>query len=96
MPDYLSIARRALERPSESSQQAVLEDVLKGFAIELWSDTAGTLFIVADEDDAKRLVEPRGTVYTASELRRVIQIKDPAIVFEIHEWKRKFNGSVRK
>ena len=94
MPDYLSIARRALERPKEPGQP--LEDVLKGFAIELWSDAAGSLFIVADEDDARRLGEPRGTVYTAAEMRRVVQIGDPATVLEIHEWKRKFNGRVRE
>ena len=88
MPDYLSIARRALERPEAQSQPESLEDVLKGLAIELWSDAAGCLFIVADEEDARRLGEPRGTVYTADELRRVVQIGDPAIVLEIHEWKR--------
>jgi len=37
-----------------------------------------------------------GTVYTAVEVRRVIQIDDPAIVREIHEWKRAFDGSVRE
>ena len=73
-----------------------LESVLKGLAIELWSDDAGCLFIVADEDDARRLGEPRGIVYTAAEARRVIQIEDPAIVREIHEWKRRFNGRVRE
>ena len=52
MPDYLSIARRALDRPKEPGQLEPLEDVLKGLAIELWSDAAGCLFIVADEDDA--------------------------------------------
>ena len=96
MPDYLSIARRALERPKELPQSAALEDVLKGFAIELWSDAAGRLFIVADEDDSRRLVEPRGNVYTAAEMRRVVQIGDPAIVREIHEWKRAFNARVRE
>lgn len=94
MPDYLSIARRALERPKEPRQPGPLEDVLKGLAVELWSDAAGCLFIVADEDDARRLGEPRGTVCTAAEMRRVIQIGDPATVLEIHEWKRKFNGRV--
>ena len=92
MPDYLSIARRALERSKEPIQPEFLEDVLKGLAIELWSDAAGSLFIVADEDDARRLGEPRGSVYTAAEMRRVVQIGDPATVLEIHEWKRKFNG----
>jgi hypothetical protein len=96
MPDYLSIAREALERPKELRQSAVLEDVLKGSAIELWSDAAGRLFVVADEDDARRLGELRGTVYTGAELRRVVQIGDPAIVLEIHEWKRAFNGRVRE
>jgi hypothetical protein len=73
-----------------------LEAVLKGLAVELWSNTAGRLFIVADEDDARRLGEPRGTVYTAAEMRRVVQIGDPATVLEIHEWKRRFDARVRK
>jgi hypothetical protein len=41
-------------------------------AIELWSDAAGCLFVVAIEGDA-RLGQPRGTVYTAAEMRRVVQ-----------------------
>src|SRR5215471_13009480 len=96
MPDYLNIARRALERPKDLQQFAALEDVLKGLAIELWSDAAGCLFIVADEDDARRLGEPRGTVHTAAEMRRELQIGDPAIVLEIHEWRQAFNGRVRE
>ncbi len=44
----------------------------------------------------RRLGEPRGTVYTAAEMRRVVQIGDPAIVREIHEWKRTFNGRLRE
>jgi hypothetical protein len=85
-----------LEEPKELGQPQALQDVLNGLAIELWSDVAGSLFIVADEDDAQRLGEPRGTVYTAAELRRVVQIGDPATVLEIHEWKRQFNGCVRE
>ena len=96
MPDYLSIARRALERREKPMQPEPLEDVLKGLAIELWSDAAGSLFIVADEDDALRLGEPRGSVYTAAEMRRVVQIGDPATVLEIQQWKRKFRGRVRE
>ena len=96
MPDYLSIARRALARQKVPRQSEPLEDVLKGRAIELWSDAAGCLFIVADEDDARRLGAPRGTVYTADEMRRVVQIGDPATVLEIHEWKRTFNARVRE
>jgi hypothetical protein len=93
MPDYLSIARRALE---QTKQPERLDDVLKGRAIELWSDAAGCLFIVADEDDTRRLGVPRGTVYTLAEMRRVVQIGDPAIVREIHEWKQMFYGRMRE
>ncbi|MGA2185131.1 MAG: hypothetical protein ABSH47_19100 [Bryobacteraceae bacterium] len=96
MADYLRIARRATQLPKEASQPEPFEDVLKGWVIELWSDAAGRLFIVADEDDARRLGEPRGTAYTAAEMRRVVQIGDPAIVLEIHEWKRTFNGRLRE
>ena len=96
MPDYLNIAREALERPKELRQVSALEDVLKGSAIELWSDAAGRLFLVADDDDARLLGELRGAVYTGAELRRIVQIRDPAIVLEIHKWKRAFNGCVRE
>jgi len=84
---------RALDQLQESEP---LEGVLKGLAIELWSDCAGRLFIVADEEDARRLGEPRGTVYTLDELRRVVQIGDPASVFEVHEWKRTFDARLRE
>jgi hypothetical protein len=83
-------------RPVAEQESASLESVLRGVAIELWSDAAGRLFIVADEGDAQRLGQPRGTVYTAAEMRRVVQIADPAIVLEIHEWKRTFNGRLRE
>lgn len=70
-----------------------LEDVQRGRAVELWSDALGErCWLVADEEDAAKLGERRGTVYTAAEARRVIQIGDPAIVAEIHAWKRTFGG----
>lgn len=75
-----------------------LESALSGQAIELWSDAAGRLFIVADETDARRLMERdganRGEVYTAPELRRVVSIGDPAIVAEVHAWKHHLDGVV--
>jgi hypothetical protein len=83
-------------QPTPERESASVESVLKGLAVELWSDAAGRLFIVANEEDARRLGEPRGIVYTAAEVRRVIQIGDPAIVREIHEWKRAFDGNVRE
>lgn len=97
MPDYLSIARRALGRPTEPRQPEPLEDVLKGLAVELWSDLAGErLFIVADEEDAAKLGEPRGLIYTAAEVRKIISIRNPEVVAEIHRWKRAFIGRLRE
>jgi len=96
MPDYLSIARRAVDHHEAKQQPVSLEDVLRGVALELWSNAAGRLFIVADEEDARLLGEPRGIVYTAAELRRVVRINDPAVVHEIHQWKRTFDGRVRE
>ena len=92
MPDYLTIARRALDLPPQTGQSHSLDLVLKGLAVELWSDAVGRLFIVADEEDARRLGQPRGTVYTAAEVQRVIRIGDPDIVRKVHEWKRTFDG----
>lgn len=84
-----------LSRSSQEMTTASLESVLKGTAIELWSDAAGERFwLVADEADAATLGEPRGTVYTAAEARRVIQIGDPATVAEVHSWKRQFDGVI--
>ena len=96
MTDYLKIAREALQRRQDQGEPASLEAVLKGLAIELWSDAAGRLFLVADEEDARRLGEPRGEVYTAAEVHMVIQVRDPDTVFEIHRWKREFNGRLQE
>lgn len=77
-----------------------LEQVLKGQAIELWSTSAGRLFLVADEADARQAIERfgvrRGEIYTAAEARRIIAVKDPAIVAEIHDWKLRFDGVGRE
>jgi hypothetical protein len=78
------------------NEPPILEDVLRGRSIELWSDALGEKFwLVADEADAGRLGEPRGTVYTAAEARCLARIGDPAAVAEIHAWKRRFDGVVR-
>lgn len=80
----------------ETPEIPPLEEVLKGRAVELYLADGDRLFIVADEADAARLGEPRGAIYTAAELHRVIQIADPSVVAEVHRWKRAFNGSVRE
>lgn len=92
------LVREAMKSDSESEPEGEpeLEAVLKGRAIELWSDARGERFwLVADEEDAKRLGEPRGIIYTAAEARRVVQIGDAAVVSEIHNWKRRFEGVIR-
>jgi hypothetical protein len=96
MADYMEIARRALERRQQANHEVdFLEMVLKGKAIELYCNLAeDTLFLVADEDDVSLLGEPRGTTYTATEVRLVCRIEDKAIVREIHAYKRKFDGKV--
>ena len=99
MSDYLKIAREVMREreglPSPESAQP-LEAVLRGQALELWSDALGERFwLVADEDDAVLLGEPRGSIYTAAEARRVVQIADPSVVAEVHRWKREFNATVR-
>jgi hypothetical protein len=84
---------------SEAAQPEPLAAVLNGRAIELWSDSFGRLFLVADEADARRLMHSdtsvqRGEVYNADEVRRVIAINDPTIIAEIHGWKLRFDGVI--
>jgi hypothetical protein len=77
-----------------------LENVLKGQQVELWSDSVGRLLIVADQADAQAAIERfgarQGEIYAAAEVRLIIAVKDPAVVAEIHEWKRRFDGVVRE
>jgi len=79
----------------ETSEMRPLEETLRGLAVELYLSDGDCLFIVADEEDAAKLGEPRGTIYTAAEVRRVIKIADPSVVKEVHRWKRQFNATVR-
>jgi len=78
-----------------TTETAPLEEVLKGRALELYLADGERLFIVADEEDAAKLGEPRGTVYTAAEVRRIVQVNDPTVVAEVHRWKRELNATVR-
>jgi hypothetical protein len=72
-----------------------LEAVLKGHAVELWCDVLRErLWIVADEEDAATLGEPRGSLYTAPEVRKIISIRDRDIAAAIHAWKKQFGGKL--
>ena len=92
---FLEIARRAMNREPET-----LEAVLRGLAVELWSDASGRLFLVADEQDARLLTEgqhvPRGSIYTAAEARCIATIRDPDVVHEVASWKAAFDATVRE
>jgi hypothetical protein len=78
----------------------LLESVLKGREVELWSDSAGRLFLVADPAEAQVAIQRFGTrqgeIYTAGEIRLIVAVKDPEVVAEIHEWKRQFDGVIRE
>jgi hypothetical protein len=96
-----ALSPRGLSAPIDADQIAAvapLEVVLPGLAVELWSDRAGRLFLVADEADARRVMAgfgaPRGEVYTAAEARRIVAVSDPAAVAEIQEWKRQFDATL--
>jgi hypothetical protein len=100
LKDRKSEALALLSDNAEQVSTPPLESVLKGRAIELWSTVAGRLFLVADHADASGAMEQlgarRGETYTAVEARRIVAVKDPAIVAEIHDWKQRFDGVVRE
>ena len=87
------------QQPEQSPAEALLSDVLKGYAVCLYSDLVGeNLWIVADEEDAERLIEQgerRGAIYTRAESRLVTRIKDREIVQQVHAFKREFNARMR-
>jgi hypothetical protein len=97
--NFVKMLEQRIE-PAGGAATAPLESALKGRAIELWSNSAGRLFLVADEADAhlamERLEARRGEIYTAAEARRIVAVKDPSIVAEIHGWKQRFDGVVRE
>jgi hypothetical protein len=86
--------------PAEHTKPEPLEAVLKGQTVELWSDSAERLFLVADEEDSTTAMDRygarRGEVYTAAEAQRIVTVADPRVVREIHAWKRRFDGTVRE
>lgn len=81
---------------AEAPEIPTLENVLKGRAVELYLADGDRLFIVADEEEAAKLGEPRGAIYTAAEVRRIVQVADANVVAEVHRWKREFNATVRE
>ena len=94
-----SVAECFAPMKADAASAESLESVLKNRAIELWSDALGERFwLVADEADAHLVMKcygaRRGETYSASEAQRIVAVKDPAAVKEIHAWKRRFDGVV--
>jgi hypothetical protein len=97
-PEIPAVAE-AFAGATELVRAEPLEFLLKHRAIELWSETAGRVFLVADDEDAHRaavrLGVQRGDFYTVAEMRRIVSVRDPPAVAEIHAWKRRFGGILR-
>jgi len=91
------LQKRAQQVAPSDKHDDTLEQVLKGTAIALYCDLVqNTLWIVADEEDARRLGERRGVVYTADEIHLVASIdNDPEIIRSVHEFKSTFNVAVK-
>ena len=105
MTDYLDIARRIMAEHDAArssphpppERDDTLEKILKGHAVALYCNRLEqTLWIVADEEDAKLLGEPRGCVYTPGEVEVVVVISDRDTATKIHELKRKFNAKISR
>ena len=94
--DLLEIARRADAewKALHSGGMDDLEAILSGWALELWSDATGSMFIVSDEGSARKLGERRSRTLTARELRLVVTISDPDVAREVMAWKRTFDGTI--
>ena len=95
--DYLQMADVALaDYQARKLREQSLESVLKGTAICLALDATGErLWIVADEEDVRRLGEPRGETFTAEEVRIIARIDDPDIVEDLRQFKKLANSEMR-
>ncbi len=81
--------------PVADCPQSLEQILMKGHAVALYCDLVReTLWLVADEEDAQRLIEQgerRGAIYTQAESQLVTRIKDSEIVKQVHAFKREFN-----
>ncbi len=84
------------EPPSVRRSSGTLEEILKGQAIGLFcNELDQTLWLVADEEDARLVGERRGLVYTSEEIRLVASIGDPDIVRAVHAFKDEFDVAAK-
>lgn len=86
------------QKTEAAAEAPDLEVDLKGRAIELWSDSLGRLFIVADDEDAELAIlrwnVQRGEVWTGAEIELIARIEDPEARLEVAQFKRTFSGTV--
>jgi hypothetical protein len=94
MVDHLRIAEHALEAYRRTARvDPPLETLLKGLAIELWSPITHSIWLVADDEDAQRLMHPRSEVYTAEEFRQLLKLPS-ATAAEVHTWKQSLSATI--
>jgi len=66
---------------------------LKDHAIRIWSELVGEdVWLVADDEDAQRLGEPRGRVYTLAEAKVLAGARRSRQILEVHDWKKTFDA----
>ena len=82
--------------PAKPTEPPAFE--LAGHAVE-FERNGEHCFLVADEAEAKRLIElegiPRGEIWTAAEVDLITAAPDQEARDEIAQWKRMFNGTLR-
>ena len=62
---------------------------LKDHAIRIWPELVGEdVWLVAEDEDAHCLGEPRGRVYTLAEARVLAGARRSRQVLEVHNWKK--------
>ncbi len=83
--ELMRLTREAAERSIAEPQ------TLKGVALKLYVDELKDTVWIVDEEDAERLGEPWGTVYTREEATLLASIDDPEIVRQFHALKSTFN-----
>jgi hypothetical protein len=102
MSSYLAIAKQVIRQQEQRlaagdpERLADRTEGLRGKAVELWR-TGDRFFIVADEADARAVVEQgagRGEVWTGPELEIVAQVKAQSVRDEIERWKRATDSRV--
>jgi hypothetical protein len=79
--DFLRLGKEALAEYERNERRGKSPR-----AVELWSDPEGRLSLVAGDAPAGGEARQGG---------RIVSIADPAVVREVHDWRRRFDGTIR-